>query len=210
LEGYPAGAWVLFGLLGGTIAGAVWVLVAYSIHSIAGYAAWLVGLFVGLGVRLAAGPRDGWAPGLTAVGVTAFVLVVARLIVSYLLASEILAMVPQGDVSERTMLLQIARQVAEEYEQKHIKLDWPNGNSPADAATPEDYPEAIWAEAQARWEAKSPDEQKAEMEQTETRWRTLHGFAIGLLFISYFHAIDVIWLGLAFFTAFKVGSGASD
>jgi hypothetical protein len=100
--------------------------------------------------------------------------------------------------------------VAKEYQANGRRLEWPNGVLPEDARTPEDFPAVIWAEAEARWDAKSEAEQEAELAQAEARAHMFKNLALAMIFFATFDVIDILWIGLAVFTAFKIGSGATD
>lgn len=115
--------------------------------------------------------------------------------------------------TEQDMLSMYADDVALEWEEAGKRVAWPEGMTYEEAYDEADYPADVWAEGQARWEALSEAEQQAAMADAETT-------AIGALemyksearqevFLQSFSLFDLLWIGLAVFTAFKLGAGAS-
>lgn len=94
------------------------------------------------------------------------------------------------------------------------KLAWPRNMNYELAEQPTDYPKAVWKEAKARWESKSAEEQTAEIDaQTEMMDQMQAMFRDQLTkeaFKESFSPIDLLFFGLAIFTAFKLGSGMTD
>jgi hypothetical protein len=81
----------------------------------------------------------------------------------------------------------------------------------------DDFPPAIWAAAKKQWGALSKDEQatraaatKASFEEATKQFAgMMRGKVFEEAFRESFGMYDLLWFGLAAFTAFKVGSGTA-
>lgn len=91
------------------------------------------------------------------------------------------------------------------------EIAWPAEANNIEALLKDQYPKEIWAEAEKRWASLSSQEQEEKtviyktdfartMEQAESE-------VSAEVFKESFGPLDLLWFGLAAFTAFKIGSG---
>lgn len=203
--------WFVAGAIGGAIGAAIWVAVGYFTSYEVGWIAWGIGVLVGIAVRKSAGEIDGPAPGIIA-GATAIVAVlVAKFLVTVLLVSNALSGLQNSAVTNDDMLAYCANEIVEEQQSAGKEIAWPAEAEDIEAPLKDQYPKEIWAEAEKRWMSLSPQEQEEKtaiyktdfartMEQAESEVRAE-------VFKESFGPLDLLWFGLAAFTAFKIGSG---
>lgn len=95
---------------------------------------------------------------------------------------------------------------------------WPDGSS-LDAAWQEpDYPAEIWAAATTRWQQMSTEQQvayKQDIVDSEINTHAAYQRAAsdGVLwdaFVASFGVFDVLWAGLAVFSAFRIGAAGTE
>jgi predicted Zn finger-like uncharacterized protein len=208
-DGLPPILWPLCGLIGGAIGGAVWVVIAFALHRQFGIIAWGVGALTGLGVAMAAGRRAGTATGALAAGLALCVILASKLIVAILFVNQWAAQLEAPAHREEQIVFQEALAIAEEQQDKGIKLNWPPGKS-LDAATElADFPEPIAKQAQKNWDEQTPrmKEIKKNMDQIAQAGKA---FVIGVAFVGSFSLFDLLWFFLAMASAFRLGRGIID
>ncbi|MEP3481051.1 MAG: hypothetical protein ABJZ55_17515 [Fuerstiella sp.] len=198
-------------VIGGAVAAAIWAGITYGTGMEIGWIAWGVGFVVGLAVRIASGDSyDGVAPGLIAVVGAILALVVGKYAAIHLLVDQ-----EMGDmtyeVTADDRLVAAASDVAATWAADGKKLKWPANMNAEDAAVLTDYPLKVVAEARKIWEAKSAEEQAAEIAKEQAAGDEMVGEFREMLkmaaFKESFSPIDLLFFGLAVFTAFKLGSG---
>jgi hypothetical protein len=198
------------GVVGGLIGALVWAGIAYAFHAEIGWIAWGVGFLVGVGVRLAAGERDGPGYGLIAILIAALAVVGGKyLAVHWLVASELAKV--ELRVTDEDM---VADEVADEWRAKGKKVDVPARPNP-NPAVPDNGPKytpAVTAEAKKRWAAVPAAERQAKTAAAQAKLdelkAALGGAVRGRGFRESFTPFDGLWLLLAAVTAFRLGSGA--
>ena len=209
--------WFFGGIIGAAIGGAVWIAVGYFLEAEVGYIAWGIGLLAGMGVRIAAGNNQGVMCGiagvLSAVGeILLSKYLVIAIYVNAAMAETSGALDTSGD-SDR-MISGIAYDVVEEFQEEGKPLVWPAGMTIDEAYGQDDFPANVWAEAGKRWAEIPEDEKKAQAETHAALMRqfneTMADSIKAEAFKDSFNPFDLLWFGLAAFTAFKVGSGGSD
>ena len=218
------GKWLVGGLIGGLIGAAIWVAIGYFAKAEVGYVAWGIGLLVGLGVRFAAASDD--QDPSPAQGILAAVLalvtilgakyVVVELLVNDAMATEMTALDVQFD--ENDMIVGYADEIVAAKSEAGEQLQWPEGKDVDVAEAESDYPPGIWPQAEEKWNALSEEEQKAKIEQESEALRALAdalgdafaGEATKEAFMDSFTPFDLLWFGLALYTAFSVGYGNED
>lgn len=209
---------VIGGLIGGIIGAAIWVGIGYATGYEVGYIAWGVGFLVGLGVNIGAGEEDGFLPGGVATGIAILAVLGAKYMVVSLLAShyagEFSTNLSADEIDVNTMIAIEADVVAEQYEADGRKLDWPQ-NVSDDAPQSASYPVDVWMEATQRWQS-LPDQEKAsrkaahleQIKEFTEQFRDVVASEVRDEALSEsFSPWDLLWFGLAAFTAFRVGSG---
>jgi hypothetical protein len=206
--------WIIGGLIGGLIGTIAWVLIGYFLHAEIGWIAWGIGLLVGIGVRYGAyqsGHDESFAQGIVAGALAIGVIVCSKYLLYTLLvgsvASSELEKLKAEVVNDESMVASIASEISEERENKGIAVKWPAGLSAEDAVNKADYPADIWTEAEGQWKALSPAEQQ---QRKDHQSAALAAFleAATPPFSEMFSPWDLLWFGLATFTAFRVGIGA--
>ena len=210
--------WVAGGAVGAAIGGAIWIAVGYFLEAEVGYIAWAIGLFAGIGVRVTADSDVGFGPGGIAVICAVLAVLGSKYLVVSLLVDNAFAspdVMSDFQISEQDMVVRLADDVAEEFESAGKKLRWPNEMTMEDASTEQDYPRDVWSEARKRYDAQSAEEKaenlkvaQEEMAQFAQLFQeTLGGSVKDEAFRESFAPFDLLWFGLAAFTAFRVGSG---
>jgi len=201
--------WFVGGAIGGLIGGAIWVAVGHFANYEVGWIAWGIGALVGIGVRVAAGEDEGWLPGASAVTVAVGSIALAKYIVVSLAVSG-LADGFSIDFTDQDMIAINADQIVDELVAKE-KLDWPPEDLDENLPLPQQYPPKVWAEAKKKWESLPPDQQKSKVEEQKVAAAEFVESFEELIreeaFSESFTAWDLLWFGLAAFTAFKLGSG---
>lgn len=196
------------GLVGGLIGGIIWVVIGYFSGYEVGYIAWGVGFLVGLGVRLAAQDEGGFVPGFASVGIAVLSILAAKYFVATLLVSSLLATHNFSvTVTDDMLITGIAKDVVLQVLKTGQPLTWPNGGSILTAESKPDFPPAIWAEAENRWNALPPAERESRRTLAQAKLKELESNIRSNAFSESFSLWDLLWFGLAAFTAFKVGSG---
>lgn len=214
------------GLLGGLIGAGIWVAIAHTTGYEIGWIAWGVGGLVGLGVRLLGSAEmasfdratrqrvvkrvPAMAPvaaGLVAAVIAVGAVVAAKYQVLNLALSQVVE-VPDASNTE-AILSRIADDIVLEREEAGREVVFPPGKDFDSAALEGDYPPDIWQEAEARWASLAPDERAAWLAQQGEEARAFYdamggGGAFALLVAS-FGLFDLLWFGLAGWTAFKLG-----
>lgn len=215
------GRWLIGGLIGGLVGAAVWVAIGYYANAEVGYVAWGIGLLVGLGVRFAAA-SDGEEPspvqGVLAAGIALVAILGAKYLVVDLLVNDVLdgdMALMADDVGANDMIVTYADVIVDEKVEAGEALKWPEGKSVEVAEAESDYPPGIWRQAEQRWNALGEEEQQAKIEQRKkelSEFGELLGDAFAReakkqAFFASFTPFDLLWFGLALFTAFSVANG---
>lgn len=198
-------------LVGGAFGAAVWAGITYATGMEIGWIAWGVGLCVGIAVRIGAGDdADGFIPGGIAVTGAILALLVGKYVAVHCLVQHEL-----NDysvvVTAEDMQGSMADEVAAEWMEAGQKLRWSPGMTYEQAESLADYPPGVRAEAVKQWEALSDEEQQQQIANREEAMKMFTDMMSGQLteaaFKESFSPIDLLFFGLAIFTAFKVGSG---
>jgi hypothetical protein len=195
------------GVIGGLVGAAVWAAIAHFAHREVGWVAWGVGGLVGLGVRVAAGDRDGPAFGVLAV----LAVLGGKFAAAHLIAGEVRdALVA---VTDDDLMVPLAQAVVKERAAKGQKVMFLPGRSADTATELAEFPPEIRTEAAKRWNQLPPAEQQ-QRRAAETKQRAVFGVIVGAgaregIFRGSFSPYDLLWFGLATFTAFRIGSGVT-
>ena len=209
--GFPK--WLAAGLVAASVGGAVWVGLSYFLNVEVGFLAWGIGFLAGLGVRWAAGESDGFLPGAAAV--TAAIAVVAfskymavSLAVNAMLGGFVAEEPPDYARDRDAALVKYADTLIEARNPDAIDpdLQWPPGQSYETAYLPEHYPPELMELAGEKWDTMAEG----------TRAALIRGWSEPLdldaikqeMFFAQFGVFDLLWFGLAAFTAFGLGSGS--
>ncbi len=205
-------------LIGAAIGGLVWVAIGYFAEAEVGYIAWGIGFLAGIGGAVGAG-QNAQNAGSGVAAVVAAVLVIAGskyMVVSLLVdkAFEENAASEMGQVSAETMIVGLADEVVAEFEVANKPMAWPPGMTVDAAESQSDYPTDVWAEASKRWNELGAEEQQRQIDERQAMMEEFMGaFSAGIrdaAFKESFSPFDLLWFGLAAFTAFRLGSGGTN
>ncbi len=206
--------WFIAGAIGGAIGAAIWVAVGHFTSYEVGWIAWGIGALVGIAVRKAAGEIDGPAPGVVA-GATAIIAVlIAKFLVAGFLVSNALSEYSALSVTTDDMVAFCANEIVAEREAAGKEITWPEQNDDVETPLKDQYPKEIWTEAEKRWESLSPKEKEENTATYKADFaRSLEQAKSDVraeVFKGSFSPWDLLWFGLAAFTAFKIGSGLAN
>lgn len=199
-------------LVGGAVGAAIWAAVTHFTGYEVGFVAWGVGLLVGIGMAVGAGNNAGMATGVVA-AVVAIAAVLGGKYATVHLAVEEFAGAMEYEMTDHDVIVKYADHIAGEWEAEGRALNWPDGSSVETAYEVEDYPADLWAEAEARWDSLGEEGQQTTLAQHQASAEAALGSATAQardeIFLESFTPFDLLWIGLALFTAFKVGAGAA-
>ena len=230
--GFPK--WLLAGIVAASVGGAAWVGLVYFLSVEVGYLAWGIGFLAGAGVRWAAGEHDGVLPGaaalIAAVAVVAFSKYMAvSLLVDHEIAVQRAAIAAAGDdavpdFADRSVALaRVADDmILADYPDDPAgadALDWADGVTFDEADRIEVYPPEYRDRAAEAWDALDEAERAEETAAMRAAYdarmdvfRQMEEAQIDAVkqqaFKGAFNFFDLLWFGLAAFTAFGVGSGS--
>ncbi len=205
---------MLSGLICGLIGAAIWAAIVYSVNYEVGYVAWGIGFLVGFGVRWGAGPDlVGLVPGTTAIVLAVGAILLGKFAGVELILEREVGKILAEPIGVDHQMIAIADAVVEDFETTQKPLNWPEGMTLDAANKEQDYPADVWQEAQAKWQAMDESARSAHREEVSTlRVASLKQFRDAMRYKSFresFGPIDLLWLGLAIATAWKVGSAAA-
>jgi hypothetical protein len=169
---------------------------------------------VGFGVRAAAQEDEGFGPGGVATAIAIGSVVLGKYLVITWAFSGFSDELANMEVTNEDMISSVAMEIADERENSGQKVNWPEDIA-EEAPASESFPPGIWAEASKKWNAVPQNEKQERIEEQKKEYAefaAMLGDAFkGTAFRDSFAAWDLLWLGLASITAFKLGSGlASD
>ncbi len=205
----PVVLWLAYGLGSGLAAGILWVLADYLLRHELGWFAWVVAACAGLGVRMAAGERNGFAPGFLAVAISLVLIVGSKFAVAYSCTYHIvdnLTVASSSEGAKRLLAIQIALDRQKKGQQvggRSLDHDW------AETTSLDDFPPEIQNEAEERWQDMSPHEREALKNKLEAVGGKPRLLMATVMFPRLFGLFDLVWFFLAAVTAFRIGSGAS-
>ena len=166
---------------------------------------------MGIAVRAAAGDNEGLMPGGVAVVGAILALLVGKYAAVHLLVSHHLTSSDIIQVTAESMQVGLADEVVGEWTDAGKPVNWPGDMTIDDAESQADYPADVWAEAVKRWNQVPPDEQQQQIQERQQQIAALTDMFRGQItdagFRESFSGIDLLFFGLAIYTAFKVGSG---
>jgi hypothetical protein len=207
---------LLGGLIAGVLGAAVWAVVAAVTGYEIGWIAWGVGLGVGVGVAI--GNRgEGSVPAgvlaalLATLSVVGGKYVMVRMVMpgeAELVAGSIAAL-----ENDELVVSYLADAVVDEFEARGRPVAWPDDAEPLQAAEQSDYPADVWAVAQERWDAMSPQDREAYRAERRANVQAsaaaFHDMIAQQGFLHAFGLMDLIFFTLAVVTAFKIGRTGS-
>jgi hypothetical protein len=208
---------IIAGVAAGLVGAAIWAAISYFANVEVGYVAWGIGILVGIAV--AATGDNGVVPGIAAVLIT-----VVAILAGKAGAVEIALMDAQKEfdntvagftadnveITNEDVQSLLARDLADQREAAGETLAWPNASE--DAAGADFFPADVWAAAGRELAAKSPAE--VDSIRADFLARTRDNIAIARAefsnsvrkdgFFGSFGPLDLIFFGLAVFTAWGI------
>lgn len=104
-------------------------------------------------------------------------------------------------------LVWLADEVVAEFESEGRDVDWPPGMNVESAWREAHYPADVWAEADTRWDAMSEPDRAVYKAQLEQDMALGEQEMLNWWFLQSFTIYDILWVGLAVVTAFRLGAG---
>ena len=104
-------------------------------------------------------------------------------------------------------LVSLADEVVAEFESEGRDVDWPPGMNFESAWREDHYPADVWAEAQTQWDAMSEPDRAVYKAQLEEDMALGEQEMLNWWFLQSFTIYDILWVGLAVVTAFRLGAG---
>ena len=200
----PMILWPVFGLGGGIVAGAIWVAVGYFFQREVGYIAWAVGLCVGLGVRLAARDRSGIGAALMAIAISFFVILSCKFTVAYLLTTKFVNNIAAENNDDGVKFILAMNTESQEALNEAAAGRKGTDHNLGNAATFDELPKSVQEKTERRWKKMTADEKKELRNEAQGVAKVPTLFIAFFAFIASFRILDVLWFGLASFTAFRV------
>ncbi|HSF17689.1 MAG TPA: hypothetical protein VLK65_19255 [Vicinamibacteria bacterium] len=213
------------GVFAGLVGAAVWAGISYLTGYEVGWIAWGVGALVGVAVRFASKPDvsltgDGAEDAIREIraesnqvgpGVVAAAIAIAAVLVGKYAAVMLVIGNPSAiDFQEELLISYVADEVVAEFEAEGRNVNWPEGVDPRFAEAEADYPRDAWTEASRRWEAMSAEARSQFEEETKAAVAAMMSQESKSAWLASFSAIDLLWFGLAAWTAFKLGASGSE
>jgi hypothetical protein len=209
---------VLFGSLAGLLGAAAWAAIAYYANYEIGWLAWGIGLAVGAATVKGAG-YGSQLVGIIAVVITVISLVLGKYATVELLMNEI-NFDPQqvvqdslAGLNDEVLTSYLADEIAAAREESGEEIAWPELEEEAESESVQaSYPADIWAAAAEKYRGFSDNEKLAHRSSVEASIQDNLANLQGLQdqirqesFFQSFSAMDLLFFGLAIYTAFSVG-----
>jgi hypothetical protein len=202
--------WALGGIAGGLAGAATWAGTAYFLEVEVGWIAWLVGVLVGLGVRIASqgepSPEAGWiAAAIALASIAAGKYAAVELAVSEIAWADEVQITEEQAIAAMAAEIAQARGVEGEIVQALGQLE---GEEPPDLESL--FPPDIWQEASRRWEGLGPEGRRQKVaaiqEAAVQAQEAFRGFVRREGFLASFSPYDILWALLAIGSAFKIAT----
>ncbi len=209
---------ILGAIVGGAVGAAVWAAVGFYTGYEISWIAWGVGVLTGAGTALGAnlaggGPSNG--TGMLAAVVALVAVGVGKLAVVEIHYQNDADLTLAQEFTHEIMMTYIADELAEQWEDDGIEVDWPElPDNQWNRWREADYPPDLWAETVAWWD----DTPAAEQSKIREGYRKLHEANVGEAEASYesyqaegmLTGFDAIWMILAVGSAYGIGRGGKD
>lgn len=211
-------SWIIAGLVAGAVGAAVWAAVVYYSGWEIGWIAWGMGVLVGIAVAAGARGEVGASTGVGAGCIAAASVLGGKLVVTQLVVNDYMESADASEIEEmlavtdERLVAVLANQLVDEREAAGELVSWPEyDEEDPDVPLAETYPAEIWADAQARWDNADESyraQHRAYVEALTDQARdAVRGYIVERGFLESFTAWDLLWLGLAVLSAWRIGSG---
>jgi hypothetical protein len=202
--------WALGGLVGGAVGALIWAAMAYFLEVEVGWIAWLAGVLVGVGVRIAAQDERPAEAGWIAAAIALLAIAAGKYAAVELAISQI-AWADELQITSDQAIASIATEIATE---RGVRDEVVRAMGEAEGEGPADleqlFPPDIWREARGRWERLGPEGQRSKVEEIEEAALQAQEAVKGLVrregFLASFSAYDILWALLAIGSAFKIAT----
>jgi hypothetical protein len=205
---------MLKGIIGGAIAGllgaAVWAAIAYYTGYEIGWIAWGIGAFVGLIASKAMGRPGGVPMGVAAAVIAVVAIAAGKYGTVYAFTQDLVAFANRP-ITDEVLQVVMATDLANEQEAAGKSLSWPQGMDADSAEKPADFPTAIWQETQDNWNKLQESDRQSMRDARDKRQADMRAKLPAVrwnIFKKTFGAFDLLFIGLALMSAFRIGSGA--
>ncbi len=201
--------WVISGLMAALLGGAVWAGVSHWTGYEIGFLAWGVGLIVGFAVSSAAKQRAGVVTALFACVFAVGGIAVGKYGGLWLDIDAMVRQTRDEPISDELLTTYLADQIILVREGQGQEVEWPTGVESMDADAAADYPADVWAEAEKQWAVMTASERAAfRRSVTENAEQQLRDLPLATMLVSSIGVHDILWLGLAVVSAFRLGLGS--
>lgn len=199
----------------GLLAALAWAWCAQRIDYDTDIGAWLVGIAVGLGATIAAHDRAARSTGLLAAGVALVCLWAGRGPLRHAdlagaLGPRAAVAVTQAEPGDDALVVRLARLIALQRQLYDLPSQWPRGRNLDNAIALDDFPPDIARAATLQWQMMSDEEQQAYRAVAAERPGVQEASPDVLsLLVPEFTGLDLLWLGLALASAYRLALGGS-
>lgn len=207
-------------LLGGLLGAAVWVAIGFYTGYEVGLIAWGIGAAAGLGAVLFVGQSEAeTSTGVVAAVIAVLTILGAKYAVAYAVVErDITQFLPGGGtytVTDEDVIATIADKLIEDHVATGKEVEWPEFDEEVGPMYPDEYPKQFVEAADKQWKGMSAEEQRAKHAEVQRLTdeslaeyiRTVKPIARMEAFKGSFGLFDLLWIGLAIASAFKLGSG---
>ena len=150
---------LLYSVVGGAIGACVWAAIIYLFSFQVVIASIFISVFVVIGFLKGAPDHRSALAGFAVSLIALVALLAGRYTGGYLKGLDhVVQIMPKGPVTDEELQLQLAIQIADEYAQAGMPVEWPAGESVELADSEADFPPKIWADMTARWRSLTPNE----------------------------------------------------
>ncbi len=201
----------LAGVVAGLIGAGVWAAITHGLEREIGWIAWGIGALTGIAVHLVAHDELSDRTGMIAVVCAGLAIVGGKwLVVSYSVDRAIEAAAVNALPSSEEATLTLAFRGAVELMEEGETLKWRAGRSLGTAEKATHFPLQVWESAEAEWEDMSESDQDAFRAELRDERRASVMQRAGEIrteaFKESFYPYDILWLALAFGTAYRLGA----
>lgn len=203
---------IITGVIAGLVGAGVWAAISHFGNVEIGWIAIGIGAFVGFAVGASAAHEASAATGAIAVVIAVLSIVGGKWAAVELDAREAFAKgMELVDFTDETFIVQFADETYFEWQDAGRNVQFPRGSDIDSASSEEEYPQELWREAEARWDALGPDGQEQMREDLDSEVKGAFRAEIKSrkmdAFKASFGLLDILFFGLAIVAAFKLGSG---